>query len=192
MERTQTRGQAGRGAQPAGEAHGRGALSGITGVRLRRLHGLFSRHWSQYFRRADIDLSAVQGGLLLLIRANPGLPQAAFARLLDVEPPSLAQTLAPLVQSGLVARRRDESDGRAMALHLTDAGREVARAIDHGQPRHEERLLAGLTVQERRTLLALLDKAVESAEGALAVASAERAVAAATDSKLEGKTNEQA
>jgi DNA-binding MarR family transcriptional regulator len=144
------------------------ALSRVTGVRLRRLQALFARHWSLFFREAGVELSSVQGGLLLLIGDNPGLAQAAVARLLDVEPPSLAQTLAPLVESGLVERRRDERDGRAMALHLTGAGEAKARLIAARQPQHEARLLAGLTIEERRTLLALLDKAVASAERALA------------------------
>jgi DNA-binding MarR family transcriptional regulator len=144
------------------------AISNVTGVRLRRLQALFARHWSLFFRDAEVDLSSVQGGLLLLIADNPGLPQAAFARLLDVEPPSLAQSLAPLIEAGFVERRRDEHDGRAMALRLTGAGETIARIIAKGQPRHEARLLAGLTIEERRMLLALLDKAVASAERALA------------------------
>lgn len=148
-------------------ASGARALSRVTGVRLRRLQSLFARHWTLFFREAGVELSSVQGGLLLLIADNPGLPQAAFARLLDVEPPSLAQTLAPLVDGGLVERRRDEHDGRAMALHLTERGEALSRSIARGQPKHEARLLAGLTTDERRALLALLDKAVASAERAL-------------------------
>lgn len=153
---------------PGGAADPARALALVMGVRLRRLQALFARHWSQFFRAAEIDLSSVQGGLLLLIGDNPGVPQAGFARLLGVEPPSLAQTLAPLVEAGLVERRRDAADGRAMALHLTRRGETVARRIFDGQPQHEARLLAGLTIEERRTLLALLDKAVTSAERALA------------------------
>ena len=160
-----------------------GALSRVTGVRLRRLQALFARHWSLHFRGAGVELSSVQGGLLLLIRENPGQPQAAFARLLAIEPPSLAQTLVPLVAAGLVERRRAENDGRAMALHLSKKGAQIAELIEAGQPQHEERLLAGLTKEERRTLLALLDKAV---------ASAERAVASAAHSKLEGTLHEHA
>jgi DNA-binding MarR family transcriptional regulator len=143
------------------------ALSRVTGVRLRRLQSLFARHWGLFFREEGIDLSSVQGGLLLLIGDNPGLAQAAFARLLDIEPPSLAQTLAPLLERGFVERRRDARDGRAMALYLTKRGETLASAIANGQPRHEARLLGALTTQERRTLLALLDKAVASAEGAV-------------------------
>lgn len=159
------------------------ALSRVTGVRLRRLQALFARHWSLHFREAGIELSSVQGGLLLLIRENPGQPQAAFARLLAIEPPSLAQSLAPLLAAGLVERRRAQNDGRAMALHLSARGAQIAARIEEGQPQHEARLLAGLTKEERRTLLALLDKAVASAEGAMA---------SATDPKLEGTLHEHA
>ena len=47
------------------------ALSSVTGVRLRRLQSLFARHWSMFFREAGVELSSVQGGLLLLIADNP-------------------------------------------------------------------------------------------------------------------------
>jgi len=146
------------------------ALSAVTGVRLRRLQALFARHWSLAFRPQGVELSSVQGGLLLLIRDNPGLPQIAFARLLDVEPPTLAQSLAPLVNAGLVHRDRATRDRRAMALRLSREGLEIAAQIAEGQPRHEARLLAGLSAQERRILLELLDRAIASAEGALAEA----------------------
>ena len=172
----------GQGGTPSGQPAAR-ALSRVTGVRLRRLQALFARHWSAHFRDADVDLSSVQGGLLLLIRENPGQPQAAFARLLAVEPPSLAQSLAPLLAAGLVERRRAAHDGRAMALHLSPGGERIAALIEAGQPQHEARLLADLTQDERRTLLALLDKAV---------ASAERAVTSATEAKLEGTRHEHA
>jgi DNA-binding MarR family transcriptional regulator len=148
------------------------ALSRITGVRLRRLQALFVRHWALFFRSRGVELSSVQGGLLLLIRENPGQSQTAFARVLDVEAPSLAQSLAPLVQAGLVLRYRAENDARAMALHLSKAGEAVAATISSGQPEHEQRLLEALTPQERSTLLALLDKAIAGAEAS--VASAEK------------------
>jgi DNA-binding MarR family transcriptional regulator len=148
------------------------ALSAVTGVRLRRLQALFARHWSLAFRARGVELSSVQGGLLLLIRDNPGLPQIAFARLLDVEPPTLAQSLAPLVNAGLVHRDRATRDRRAMALRLSRQGLAVAAQIAEGQPLHEARLLAGLSTQERRTLLDLLDRAIASAEGAMAEAAA--------------------
>lgn len=158
------------GLRPETPAPTDGCLSRVTGVRLRRLQGLFARHWALFFSGRNVPLSSVQGGVLLLIRENPGVTQAALARALDVEPPTLAQSLAPLVEAGLVLRRRVEADGRAMALHLSDAGVAVAVEVASGQPEHEERLLAALTPQERETLLSLLDKAVASAGAALAAA----------------------
>lgn len=146
------------------------ALAQVMGVRLRRLQALFARHWALFFRARGVELSSVQGGLLLLIRENPGLSQTAFARLLDVEPPTLAQSLAPLAQAGLVLRYRAENDARAMALHLSRAGEAVAARVAAGQPEHEERLLAALTPQERATLLALLDKAIAGAEASVSSA----------------------
>lgn len=163
------------------------ALATVMGMRLRRLNSLFVQHWGHWFRRKAVEVSPVQGGLLLLIRENPGLPQIAFARLLGVEPPTLAQTLAPLVQAGLVHRYRAETDGRAVALHLSREGMAAAAAVETGHREHEAHLLNALTPEERRTLLELLDKAVSGAERACADAAA----MAEARSNINDQTNDQ-
>lgn len=61
-----------------------------------------------------------------------------------------------LVTSGLVARGADADDGRGRVIRLTPAG---LRVIDEAFAAHlanEERLLAGLTPAQRRSLEALL------------------------------------
>lgn len=151
--------------RPAGET--RAALDGLAGYRLRRLQGLFVAHWGRWFREIDISVTPVQGGILLLIGENAGLTQIALARLLKVEAPTLMQALGPLLEMGLVKRRRSRQDGRAFALHLTDAGAAAARTIAAESLRHEADLLSGLTARERASLHALLEKALASGEAAL-------------------------
>ena len=156
------------------------ALKTVIGMRLRRLQSLFAQHWVLWFRRKGVELSSVQGGLLLLIRENPGLPQIAFARLLGIEPPSLAQLLAPLVSAGLVYRYKASHDGRASALHLSREGLHAADLVERGRVEHETHLLDALTPQERTQLLALLEKAAASAERAV-IAASEAAAAPVID-----------
>jgi DNA-binding MarR family transcriptional regulator len=143
------------------------ALAPFTGYRLRRLQGLFVTHWGRWYRERDIAITPVQGGIVLLIGENAGLTQIALARLLKVEPPTLLQSLTPLVEAGYVARSRSERDGRAFALSLTGKGRDIAGVIAEESRKHEADLLAGLSDQERADLLRLLDKALASGEAAL-------------------------
>lgn len=145
----------------------RQSLDGLTGYRLRRLQGLFVSHWGRWFRDLDVAVTPVQGGILLLIGENAGLTQVALARLLNVEAPTLQQTLAPLIEAGLVKRTRSQHDGRAFALHLTEGGRETAELIAAESRRHEADLLSGLSQKERCELLVLLEKALASGEAAI-------------------------
>jgi DNA-binding MarR family transcriptional regulator len=144
------------------------SLDNVVGFRLRRLQGLFVAHWGRWFRDLEPPVTPVQGGILLLIEDNPGLSQSALARLMKIEPPSLIQALSPLIGARLVERYRPAGDRRAFALHLSRAGRAVAEEVRAATARQEADLLAKLDESERRTLLALLDRALESGEAALA------------------------
>ncbi|MGX1307737.1 DNA-binding MarR family transcriptional regulator [Amorphus suaedae] len=159
-------------------------LEGIVGYRLRRLQARWITHWGHWFRALGVSTTPVQGGILLLIRANPGISQVALARLLQVEAPTLMQALTPLMRAGLVARVRSPRDGRAFELRLSEAGASVADLIEADMLRQEEDLLAGLTAAERKTFLALLDKALSSADAATAALSAEACPPAGETSPL--------
>jgi DNA-binding MarR family transcriptional regulator len=142
--------------------------SRILGFRLRRLQSLLGGHWSRWFKDYDIAVTPVQGGILLLINENPGINQVMLGRLLKIEAPTLLQSLRPLIDAKLVRRHRSLEDGRALAVYLTKAGKTVTDAIEVQTPAHEGDLLHRLTPAERTQLLALLDKAIGSAEEAVA------------------------
>jgi DNA-binding MarR family transcriptional regulator len=150
------------------EAPSAASLGGIAGFRLRRLQGLFVTHWGRWFRDLEPPVTPVQGGILLLIEDNPGLSQIALARLMRIEPPSLVQALMPLIRARLVERFRPAGDRRAFALHVSRTGRALAEQVRSGIAAQERDLLAGLSDAERRTFLALLDRALASGEAALA------------------------
>lgn len=140
-------------AEPTSEA-----MAGVAGYRLRRLHTRWVAHWSRWFRRVGLEITPMQGGILLLVDENPGLTQIALARLLGVEPPTLSQALSPLVDGGLVQRYRAAGDGRAVALHLSRAGHGAVDTARGAIADHEDDLLKDLTEEERSQLIRLLDK----------------------------------
>lgn len=68
--------------------------------------------------------------LLLIGRLGGDLRQTTLADALGVEGPSLVRLLDQLGEAGLVTRREDPTDRRAKILHLTEAGRARAAAIE--------------------------------------------------------------
>jgi MarR family transcriptional regulator for hemolysin len=84
--------------------------------------------------------------------------QHELARALHIEGPTLTRHLDGLEEDGLVVRRRDPSDRRAVSVELTDAGRakhaEMLRAVQS----FNRRLLAGFSAEEIDELRALLAK----------------------------------
>lgn len=78
--------------------------------------------------------------------------------------PTVSVGVRRLENAGLLRRQPDPQDGRALQILLTEKGRalcQMARAFRRDKLR---KLLRGLAPEERATLLALLEKAIDLAE----------------------------
>ena len=135
-------------------------LDEVLGHQLRRAHMLFAEHWQLSFRDRQGRVTPMQGGMLMSIESQPGITQAALARLMDVEGPTLLQALERLEQAGLVQRSRHSGDRRSFALHLTAAGQHAVSVVRHYVPYREAALLTDLSDDERVLLLDLLKRIV--------------------------------
>jgi DNA-binding MarR family transcriptional regulator len=135
-------------------------MRGLVGYQLRRAHTLFALHWQLGFRADRLRVTPMQGGMLLLIEQRPGLTQAALARLMGVEGPTLLQALDRLERNGLVRRLPRPEDRRGHALHLTPLGQRAVAAVKHFVPEREADLLVDLSTAERAVLLDLLQRVV--------------------------------
>lgn len=100
--------------------------------------------------------------LAQLEKAPDGLTLGDISRRMMVTNGNVTGLVARAVEQGLVARRRDMSDGRSQRVSLTDKGRETfaAMAREHAAWVHD--LLAGLTPEEREALMALLARTKDS------------------------------
>jgi len=76
----------------------------------------------------------------------------------------LTHRLDRLKKSGLILRERSQSDGRSMAVGLTQDGMQLAEAAFRVDMASEASYLGDLTVQERTDLAALLRKLLVSVE----------------------------
>lgn len=109
-------------------------------------------------RIAELDLTPPQTGLIRAIAADPGQSQQALARLLGTPPSRLVALVDGLDERGLVERRRNSTDRRLHALHLTEAGRALLGRIATLARAHDDAMCAGLDADERAHLRALLGR----------------------------------
>ena len=115
--------------------------------------GLLLRRMRQVPAAGELTLPE-NSALTRLDRAGPATA-SALARLEQISPQSMGETLGALERRGLVARHRDPEDGRRIVLSLTDAGRRVLR--DKRNARTEQlaqALSAGFTKAELGQLMA--------------------------------------
>lgn len=76
------------------------------------------------------NLNPTQTEILQLLQARAhGVRLSWVASQLSISAASASDSVASLVSKGLVRKARAEDDGRASALHLTDAGVQVAERI---------------------------------------------------------------
>lgn len=85
-----------------------------------------------------------------------GRTQANLAAALGVEPPTVTKMLQRMEASGLVDRRPDPVDHRAIRVHLTPKGRRLKTKVDKLWVELEARTVAGLSERQRATLRSLL------------------------------------
>ena len=78
-------------------------------------------------RLRAFDLSVPQCDVLTTLTEREGISQQELAARLDVTKGNISGLVDRLVASGLVERRTLQSDRRSHAIHLTPAGRELAR-----------------------------------------------------------------
>ncbi len=131
-----------------------GLLGGLLGYSLRRAQLRAFQDFAATM--APFDISPGQLGVLLLIDANPGMNQSALARAMGLDRSTIVAVIDRLEGRGLISRRPVPEDRRSYALVLTDTGRLFIQDIEPHLKDHEDRLAAGLSTTERRTLNDLL------------------------------------
>lgn len=101
---------------------------------------------------------------LLELWESDGVTQKHLVSKLGIEQATMANTLNRMERDGLITRRKDPEDGRSQLVWLTDQARALhAPAVAAAEAVNED-LLAPLTTDERRQLLALMRKVIQ-AEG---------------------------
>jgi DNA-binding MarR family transcriptional regulator len=90
--------------------------------------------------------------------------QHDLSELLWINRTIMVKLIDALESDGQVERRRNASDRRSYALHLTSPGRRSLAALSAAADRGEDRLTATLTATQRRALRELLTQIVRAAD----------------------------
>jgi DNA-binding MarR family transcriptional regulator len=93
---------------------------------------------------------------LSVICDTPDVTQSQLAASLNMERSNTVLIIDALEEAGLIGRHRVLSDRRSFALRATLAGTRRRRAAVAALEAHEDAMLAGLSPEERATLVALL------------------------------------
>jgi DNA-binding MarR family transcriptional regulator len=142
------------GGQPGHEANVLGSLALAVSSRIQEAAE----------RSAALGASA-PAALVALDGYLTGQPIDALRRVLGLTHSGTVRLVDRLVAAGLVERRIGTTDGRAVPLGLTPAGRRVARRVLAAREAELEEVLSALTQEERATLAALHDRLLEAMTG---------------------------
>jgi DNA-binding MarR family transcriptional regulator len=118
------------------------------------------RHLVAHARRRQTwsELTYQQYNVLRMVDTQGPQPQAEVARRLMVTAPVVTRLASTLVDAGLVDRRPDPGDKRAVLLALTARGRRRARAMRRDLLAAAHELLEPLPATKRAAVAAALEE----------------------------------
>ena len=100
------------------------------------------------------DVTLPQLRALVLVRGKGPMRLSDLATELDVDTSTATRLVDRLVRKGLLNRKVEETDRRALRLTLTPAGRGLLRRMTEYRKREIRRVLARLTDEERDSVRA--------------------------------------
>ena len=103
-----------------------------------------------------LDMTHSQWAVLSRIERHEGLKQSEIADMLDLQPITLTRLLDRLCDNGLIERRPDPHDRRAVAISLTAQGRALIDRVTDAHLANERDILQALGAADQQRLADLL------------------------------------
>jgi DNA-binding MarR family transcriptional regulator len=103
-------------------------------------------------RISSLGLTPPQAGILRAISRQPGQSQQALSNVLCLLPSRVVAFIDDLEERGYIERRRNPTDRRQHALHLTPRGEELMKQLSTVGREHEHDITTGLSPQQRSAL----------------------------------------
>lgn len=96
--------------------------------------------------------------MLFHLSHNDSLTQLELARRTHLSTPAVSVTLQKMEAEGLVTRKADPNDQRAIQVQLTEAGHEADRKVVNAIRETEREMLEGVTAEEIDAIRPTLEK----------------------------------
>ena len=108
-------------------------------------------------RYPDVTMTQVQIIGCVLFSPMQSVRIRDISEELGITPGGISQQVETLVQMGLLERKTDEKDRRAVCITLSEKGREINRGLDCFLSALFQRLLEGVPEEKCRTFAEVLD-----------------------------------
>lgn len=125
-----------------------------------RLDRVLRRELRALLRPYDLSIPAFT--TLSVLRRRPGLSNAQLARRSLVTPQAMNEILAQLLDRRLVTRNVDPSHNKILQTRLTARGEKLIAACEDEIVTLEERMLAGVSAEDRERFLDVLRTCVRN------------------------------
>jgi len=125
------------------------------GYQVNHLARLFAR--ALFRRLAKYDVAPGQFPLLLILWEEENLSQSEVARRLNIEQPTVANTLTRMERDGLVEIAPDPSNRRQVRVKLTEKGRGLERPLTGEARAVNAAAAAGLSATEVQVFHRVID-----------------------------------
>lgn len=112
---------------------------------------------------AEVGLTPALFSLLNVIGAREGAIQQELGAIMGIDRTTMVALVDRLEAAGLARRRPSAKDRRAREISITPKGRRLLQRARGLLAKGEDEVLTGLSARERRELIALLRRALESA-----------------------------
>ena len=130
------------------------------------LSGCYAKHSFETY-----DLKPWQAGILIVLSMEGELSQKELAKKLNLTPPSITTSIQKMEKLGYITRTPDPEDQRVLRLRLTEKSRAYLRHIREATIQMEERVLKGMSTEEKllfkRLLLQVRENLTEGREPGL-------------------------
>lgn len=113
-------------------------------------------------RAQDLGLPQAQWRALAFLSRKQGVKQITLADSLEVQPITLARMIDRLEEAGLVTRRPDPDDRRAVRLYLTAEAQPLLDQMWERAAKTQDDAMADLSVAERENLIKSLQRIKQS------------------------------
>ena len=117
-------------------------------------------------RFRPLGLGVASFPVLSMLRTGQKLSQKELALCARIEQPSMAQLLARLERDGMIKRSADPADGRSSLISITRKALGILPEVDAAVDAGNELALAGMSDDEVKTLIDLLQRLIGNLERA--------------------------